>query len=54
MFLKGADELKPRRSREECSRGSEDRELVLTKRPNLEERIGEVSCNKEELLVQRL
>ena len=54
VFLKSAYELKLRRSREECSRGSKDREPMLAKRPNPEERIGEVSCNKEDMLLQRL
>ena len=46
--------MKPRESIRECSRGSRDSEPVLAKRPDPEERIGEVSCNKEDLLLQRL
>ena len=54
MFLRGCGGMKPEGVERNAQEVLEDRELVLAKRPNPKKRIGEVSCNKEDLLLQRL
>ena len=55
MFLKGADELNPRRNREKFSkRFEENREPSAFQKTKYRGEIGEVSGSRDDLLLQRL
>jgi len=48
VFLKGADKLKPRRSREKCSK-DRDREPSSCQKTKYRGKLGEVSGSREDL-----
>jgi len=55
VFLKGADELNPRRNREKFSkRFEENREPSAFQKTKYRGEIGEVSGSRDDLLLQRL